>query len=54
MDYSQEATITVKVDINCHTLLDKDQVMKIKDLNQIRILEVLSVNTLEDTATFIG
>lgn len=54
MDYSQQATITVKVDINCHTLLNKDQVMKINDMNQIRILEILSVESVATTADFVG
>ena len=53
MDYSQQATITVKVDINCHDLL-KESDIKSLDLNQITIKEVVSVQSLDITATFIG
>ena len=53
MDYSQEATITVKVDINCYKPLDKDEVMKV-DLAQLHILEIVSVQSVSPNATFVG
>jgi hypothetical protein len=54
MDYSQEATITVKVNINCYSLLNKDQVKNIPDFRQLKILEILSVESVADTCDFIG
>jgi hypothetical protein len=57
MDYSQEAVITVKVSIQTYKLLTEAQIMELQPMvnrNQIMIEEIVSVQSVEDTATFIG